>query len=107
MQEELRTELLELTWQGRPVMAQVHRGEELYPGCELDMVPDLVCSPNPGFDLKAKFDRTEIFGFFGRRGMHTADDVFCYDSKGVRIDRVRDVGREVLEFLENTQQIMV
>ena len=107
LREEIRTGLLELTWQGRPVMAEVHRGEELYPGSKLVMVPDLVCSPNPGFDLKAKFDRNEIFGFFGRRGMHTADDVFCYDSKGVRIDRVRDVGREVLEFFEGSQKIMV
>ncbi|MDZ7762719.1 MAG: alkaline phosphatase family protein [Desulfovermiculus sp.] len=107
LQEEIRTGLLELTWQGRPVMAQVRRGEELYPGSRLAMVPDLICTPNPGFDLKAKFDRTDIFGFFGRRGMHTADDVFYYDSKGVRIDRVRDVGREVLEFFEGSQKIMV
>ncbi|MFP4428900.1 MAG: alkaline phosphatase family protein [Desulfovermiculus sp.] len=107
LREEIRTGLLELTWQGRPVMAKVYRGEELYPGSRLAMVPDLVCTPNPGFDLKAKFDRSEIFGFFGRRGMHTADDVFCYDSQGARIERVRDVGRVVLEFWENTQQIVV
>ncbi len=107
LREEIRTGLLELTWQGRPVMAQVHRGEELFPGCELDMVPDLVCSPNPGFDLKAKFDRYEVFGFFGRRGMHTADDVFCYDSMEVQIKQVRDVGQEVLKFWVNAQRIIV
>ena len=107
LREKLRAGLLELTWQGRPVMAQVHRGEELFPGCELDMVPDLVCSPNSGFDLKAKFDRTEIFGFFGRRGMHTTDDVFCFDSQGAVIQQVRDVGQEVLDFFEGSQNIIV
>lgn len=105
LREEIRTGLLELTRQGRPILAQVHRGEELYPGCGLAMVPDLVCTPNPGFDLKAKFDRTEIFGFFGRRGMHTADDVFCYDSLGAAVQRVRDVGKEVLNFWENEQNV--
>jgi predicted AlkP superfamily phosphohydrolase/phosphomutase len=107
LREEIRTGLLELTWQGRPVMAEVHRGEEFYSGSKLAMVPDLVCTPNPGFDLKAKFDRTEMFGFFGRRGMHTADDVFCFDSQGAIIQRVRNVGREVLEFFVRSQKIMV
>ncbi|MGM0760808.1 MAG: alkaline phosphatase family protein [Thermodesulfobacteriota bacterium] len=107
LREEIRTGLLELTRQGRPVMAEVHRGEELYPGCELVMVPDLVCTPHPGYDLKAKFDRTELFGFFGRRGMHTAEDVFCFDSQESRIEQVQDVGKEVLEFLETPQWVML
>jgi predicted AlkP superfamily phosphohydrolase/phosphomutase len=107
VREEIRSGLLELTWKGRPIMAQVHYGEELYPGCQLAMVPDLVCTPHPGFDLKAKFDRSEIFGFFGRRGMHTADNVFCYDSEGRQIEQVRDVGREVLEFFQGAQKIIV
>jgi len=106
LREEIRAGLLELTWQGRPVMAQVHRGDELYHGCRLSMVPDLVCSPNPGCDLKAKFDRTDIFGFFGRRGMHSAGDVFCYDSLGAQIEQVRDIGREALDGWEKNQQII-
>jgi hypothetical protein len=38
--------------------------------------------------------------------MHTAEDVFCYDSQGAQIEQVRDVGREVLESWEKNQQII-
>ena len=105
--EEIRYGLLDMTWEGEAVMAEVHRGQDLYPGCPFALCPDLVCEPNPGFDLKAKFDREEIFGTFGRRGTHTAQDVFCYDSQGASIERVRDVGKEVLEFWTKAQQILV
>lgn len=99
--EALRDLLLGLTWEGRKVMNKVLHGWELYqaegaPG--LACAPDLLCVPNRGFDLKARFDRTEVFGHFGRFGMHTPDDVFFADSQSANdVLRVRDVGRLVLE----------
>lgn len=111
---QLRELLLDLTWQGRRVMKQVLDGRALY-GC--DDAPDLLCVPERGFDLKARFDRTEIFGHFGRFGMHTPDDVFYADFRfgaeldpepgagqdtetghGVHVARLRDTGRLVLHF---------
>ncbi|MEG6504633.1 alkaline phosphatase family protein [Nitratidesulfovibrio sp. 1201_IL3209] len=63
--------------------------------------PDLVCVPAYGFDLKAKWNRTQIFGLpeqFGRTGTHTPDDAFWYDSQpdGSAPVSVRDAGAAVL-----------
>ena len=66
--------------------------------------PDLVCVPAYGFDLKAKWNRSEIFGLpeqYGRTGTHTPDDAFWYDSQagqpGIAAPvSVRDVGALVL-----------
>jgi len=93
---ELRETLLGLTWAGRKVMKQVLHGRELY-GCE--NAPDLICVPERGFDLKARFDRAEVFGHFGRFGMHTPDDVFFADTDAggnADVSRLRDTGKLVL-----------
>ncbi|MEF2229874.1 MAG: alkaline phosphatase family protein [Pseudodesulfovibrio sp.] len=97
----LRSRLLDLTWNGQRVMEQIHRGDELYPGRNpadtADQCPDLVCTARPGFDLKAKFDRTGIFGLHGRTGAHTADGAFFFDSGGLRPERMRETGRAILD----------
>ncbi|MFP4517294.1 MAG: alkaline phosphatase family protein [Desulfovibrionales bacterium] len=100
LREKIREQLLALTWNGEPVMEAVYRREELYSGPCLGQAPDLVCLARPGMDLKAKFDRTELFGWFGRSGTHTADDVFFYDSQGSRLDRIRETGQEILRFFD-------
>lgn len=63
--------------------------------------PDLVCVPAYGFDLKAKWNRSQVFGLsrqYGRTGTHTPDDAFWYDSQpdGVAPVSVRDAGALVL-----------
>ncbi|HWR02387.1 MAG TPA: alkaline phosphatase family protein, partial [Humidesulfovibrio sp.] len=95
---ELRQLLQGLTWQGRRVMKQVLDGRELY-GADIGTgsAPDLICVPEHGFDLKARFDRAEVFGHFGRFGMHCPDDVFFSDTQDDgRVMRLRDTGRLAL-----------
>lgn len=93
---DLRSLLEGLTFAGRRVMNRVLDGRELYDGA--GDAPDLVCVPEPGFDLKARFDRSAIFGHFGRFGMHTPGDLFFADTQGeAAVSRVRDVGRLVLQ----------
>ncbi|SNR64664.1 Predicted phosphohydrolase or phosphomutase, AlkP superfamily [Humidesulfovibrio mexicanus] len=92
---DLRAVLRGLSWRGRTVMEQVLDGPELYGTTH---APDLVCVPQPGVDLKARFDRAEIFGHFGRQGMHSPQDVFFADTRDDgRPARLRDTGRLVLE----------
>jgi predicted AlkP superfamily phosphohydrolase/phosphomutase len=91
---DVRALLQGLTWRGRPVMNQVLDGRALY-GC--DAAPDLICVPHHGFDLKARFDRGEVFGHFGRCGMHTPDDALFADDHGAGVARVRDAGALVLK----------
>ncbi|MDP2847328.1 MAG: alkaline phosphatase family protein [Humidesulfovibrio sp.] len=95
---ELRALLLGLTWEGRKVMKQVLDGRELY---QCENAPDLICVPERGLDLKARFDRQEVFGHFGRFGMHTPDDVFFADTGAEAqgdtvVMRLRDTGQLVL-----------
>jgi predicted AlkP superfamily phosphohydrolase/phosphomutase len=103
LKQDIRDLLLGLTWEGRRVMNTVLDARELYgegaAGDAPDGQPDLVCVPEPGFDLKAKFDRTEVFGVYGRFGMHRPEDaIFCDTAGGIDAPvRVRDVGRLVLE----------
>ena len=55
------------------------------------------CEARPGFDLKAKFDRQNIFGLHGRTGTHTVDGAIFADSRRLRVpERMRDVGRIIL-----------
>ncbi|MDR3641488.1 MAG: alkaline phosphatase family protein [Humidesulfovibrio sp.] len=93
---DLRALLEGLTWAGRPVMKQVLDGRELY---QSDFAPDLICVPQHGFDLKARFDREAVFGHFGRFGMHIPDDVFFASMQGdANVARVRDAGALVLDY---------
>lgn len=95
---DLRELLQGLTYGSRPVMEQVLDGRELYDGA--GDAPDLLCVPTPGLDLKAKFDRAEVFGHYGRHGMHRPEDAFFYDSMGAQSLRVRDVGQLVLNHFD-------
>jgi hypothetical protein len=89
-------------------MQAVHRGEELYPGSEHPDCPDLVCQAAPGFDCKAKFDRSRLFGFYGRTGAHTREDAFFLDSAAEPAETVRQAGATVLEFFQpDKPQIIV
>ena len=94
---ELIRALPALTWQGRRVVRSVLRGSDLYGGPLAHLAPDLVLIPEAGFDLKGKFGRQGVFGHFGRQGMHTADDVFFFDSMGEDARTPTDVGRLILE----------
>lgn len=89
-----------LRYEGRPVMRAVHTADTLYNGPMRPYAPDLVCETHPGFDLKAKFDRRDVFSHHGRTGTHTVHDTFFSDSAGCHVEhmRLRDVGGEILRW---------
>jgi len=103
---EIKTGLAGLTWKGERVISGIYPGEELYPGAKGPHVPDLVCVPAPGFELKGKFDRRETFGLFKRSGCHTADNAFFYDSGGTAVERTRDAGQAVVDFFSSPKIIV-
>jgi predicted AlkP superfamily phosphohydrolase/phosphomutase len=93
----LREQLLALHWMDAPVFSAVLSAEDLYNGPMLPNAPDIVCVPDNGFDVKAKFNRPGVFGHFGRSGAHTQRGGIFYDSEGGAPARLRDAGRLVLE----------
>jgi len=50
-----------------------------------------------GFDLKAKWDRREVFGLFGRTGCHTAQALYHDTVPDPAVTRVRHAGRAILQ----------
>ncbi len=96
--ERLRRDLMALCYEGEPVMEAVHTAQELYHGPMRGRAPDLVCVARPGFCLTGKFNRAQVFGHFGRFGCHAAHGGIHYDSTGAAPARLRDAGREILDF---------
>ncbi len=96
--QHIKTALMDLTLSGERVIEDVYTAKELYPGTMSSEVPDLICQSRPGFDLKAKFDRNDIFGLYGRTGTHTVNGAIYYDSEGFQPMRMRDTGRTILEY---------
>ncbi|MBG0789295.1 MAG: alkaline phosphatase family protein [Desulfovibrionaceae bacterium] len=101
--KRIAAKLMDLTCQGEPVMEAVHSGADLYPGSTSEQTPDLVCQPRPGFDLKAKSDRENIFGLHGRTGTHTVDGAIFMDTHGSRPVRMRDIGQTILHHFDITE----
>jgi predicted AlkP superfamily phosphohydrolase/phosphomutase len=98
--QDIKAGLMSLSCAGEKVMEAVLTKKEAYPGATHPLAPDLLCLPRPGFDLKGKFDRQEIFGHFGRSGCHTVQDTFFFDSQGCKPLKLREVGQEILSYFE-------
>ena len=96
--EDIRRGLEALTWNGRRVIEGVLRGADLYAGPCAAHAPDLVCVPAPGVCLTAKFDARPVFGRTARTGAHRPDGALAWDSSGAPMERVRDAGRNLLDF---------
>lgn len=70
-----------LRYQGQKVIKTVHRKEDIYHGEQIDKAPDIVLTPNRGFNLKGSVKYDKLFDNDVFQGMHTADDAFIYSSE--------------------------
>nr|WP_287410195.1 alkaline phosphatase family protein [Pseudodesulfovibrio sp.] len=98
--DTIKQGLLQLKYNGEPVLKAVHDRDEIYPGTQSEQTPDLICEPHLGFDLKAKFDRNDIFGLHGRTGTHTVDGAIFSDTDDSRPKRMRDIGNTILQHFD-------
>lgn len=78
LKQEIAEKLLQLEYDGRKVIRQVFKAEDIYDGKFTARGPDLVVVPEPGFDLKGSIRKKEIFGRSSLQGMHTWDDAFFW-----------------------------
>ncbi|MFW5499037.1 MULTISPECIES: alkaline phosphatase family protein [unclassified Maridesulfovibrio] len=99
---EIANKLMKLEFNGQKVMEQVITKHEAYGDNPIGYPPHLICTAKPGFDLKAKFDRAEIFGFHGRTGTHTVQDAFFYSSDGQQISTMHQTGQIILDWFNIT-----
>jgi predicted AlkP superfamily phosphohydrolase/phosphomutase len=78
LKEEIAEKLTKLEYNGKKVIRQVFKAEEIYKGKYTAKGPDLVVVSEPGFDLKGSIKKKEIFGRSYLQGMHTWDDAFFW-----------------------------
>ncbi len=78
--------LLQLRYDGAPVIREVFDSAEIYGGPCATRGPDLVALSHPGFDLKASPSATQIFGRTDLVGMHTYDDAFLLAPRRIEGD---------------------
>jgi predicted AlkP superfamily phosphohydrolase/phosphomutase len=106
--ERLRSELAEGISQltdpgsGAPMVAKVHRREEIYSGPLFERAPDLVVQTKEGYDVKGSWNSPTLVGRTPLTGMHTYDDAMLY-VKGNRTLRrdgsIADVMPTILELM--------
>jgi len=75
--EELTDFFTKLKWNGRRVIKNVYRKEEIYHGPNMDGAPDLVLIPDEGFGLNARISSRDVFKKSDLTGKHN-EDAFLY-----------------------------
>ncbi|MBZ0157685.1 MAG: alkaline phosphatase family protein [Alphaproteobacteria bacterium] len=83
--DELKGQFLEIAFEGRKVIKEAYRREEIFHGRYAENGPDLYLLPHYGFDLKGSVDRSSVFGTSRFRGMHTYDDAHLFVSDGALV----------------------
>jgi predicted AlkP superfamily phosphohydrolase/phosphomutase len=78
LKKEIAERLRRLTYQGDPVIEEVHDTREIYEGDCVDLGPDLVAVGRHGFDLKGSVKEGKVFARTDLTGMHTWDDAFFW-----------------------------
>ncbi|MGM0405944.1 MAG: alkaline phosphatase family protein [Thermoplasmatota archaeon] len=70
----------EVKYDGKKVINHVHRRDDVYHGRYVGKAPDLVLTPEKGFNLKGSVKYDKLFDKNIFQGKHTADDAFIYSS---------------------------
>jgi len=102
---QLRDELMDWTGpDGDAVIDRVVTRETVYRGQHVDLGPDLIAIPNPGFDLNAGFSRDgPTFSKSARSGMHRESDAaFIIDHPDIELvdPSIYDITPTILSLLD-------
>jgi predicted AlkP superfamily phosphohydrolase/phosphomutase len=95
--EELKQVLLEIKYDGMPVLRNVFHKEEIYRGPYIEQAPDLVLLSNPGFDLKASVQQNTLFGRRAFQGMHTYDDAFYFCDRKIECETIFELKAKIIQ----------
>jgi predicted AlkP superfamily phosphohydrolase/phosphomutase len=86
IKQELSSRLMDLQYQGQPVVQEVFDTEQIYSGPLVSSGPDLIVLGRPGFDMKGSVKKKEIFGRTNLQGMHTYEDAFFWSAQNQSSD---------------------
>jgi predicted AlkP superfamily phosphohydrolase/phosphomutase len=87
IREQLKAMLSDLKGEdGTPVIHSIFEKEKIYKGPYLEQAPDLVCVPNPGYDLKGNLRKEEVFTVDLFRGMHTWENAVLMLPEQIKVE---------------------
>jgi predicted AlkP superfamily phosphohydrolase/phosphomutase len=86
--DELADSIIGLEYNGKKVIKQIYRPEEIYSNKEIGKAPDLVLLSNHGYDLKGKLNAKDVFGRSHFTGTHTQDDAFIFSTNCLPKDKI-------------------
>ncbi|NOX21287.1 MAG: hypothetical protein GXO99_08565 [Nitrospirae bacterium] len=101
--EKLKKDFNALEIDGKKVIKEIYRKEDIYSGELLDKAPDLVLLPNDGFDLKGSIKKNTLADKGALTGGHTRHNATFYINR--KIDppaevNIADVGSTILRLLD-------
>ncbi len=83
----IKYELEQLRWQGRPVVKNIFDKAEIFHGPYIDSAPDLLVLTYSGIDIKGIPNKNNLFGTNIFKGMHTFDKaIFIANNKNINVD---------------------
>ena len=91
---ELANFFSEFSQDGRPVVAKIHKGKEVYEGEQVDRAPDLVLQPAEGFSLKGDITKEETFEEEVFTGDHTYPDAIFISNQELEEPKQEDFSVE-------------
>lgn len=77
---EITDKIAALTYNGKKIIRQVYRPDEIYSSKEIRLSPDMILLSNHGYDLKGRVSAETVFGRSHFTGMHTQDDAFIFST---------------------------
>ena len=101
LRNRMKSELMELTFEGEKVIKEVLFKEEIYSGGLIDQAPDLVALSHEGYDLKGAVNKPEVFGNSALTGGHTRENATFYINRIVNNNDINivDVGPTVISLM--------
>ena len=101
LRNRIKSELMELTFEGGKVIKEVLFKEEIYSGGLVKDAPDLVALSHEGYDLKGAINKPEIFGNSFLTGGHTKENATFYINRNIKENDINivDVGPTVISLM--------
>lgn len=92
VRDMIKTKLLEFQHpdSGEKIIDKVMFPEEIYSGDYVDDAPDIIAHPKNGYDLKASFDKEQIFTRSPLMGMHTYEDAMIVGI-GIDVSKIKSI----------------
>jgi predicted AlkP superfamily phosphohydrolase/phosphomutase len=93
---DIKSRLLALARDGRPVFREVFDRDDIYDGPYASGGPDLVAVAQAGFDVKAHLGKSEVFAKTNLTGMHTYDDAVFWAAEPPENARITDIAGVIM-----------